>query len=171
MARCHDRRDRNSNGMWLLLCVYAANIFKALSGLPRLFNREADGSARWTIAPDATITSFEMSESSLKDPWRIVASIASSSNANLRKALGWLCTFASSGVDIPVYIFRQFSDLTHNFHCPFADLIALAESIFKATWMKSVRRQELHALISDLHNRCAGHVIAAGQESTGGDDA
>ena len=129
-----------------------------------------DGSARWTITPDATVTSFETSESSLKDPWRIVVGVASSNDTNLRKATSWVSIFASSGVDIPITVFQRFSELLDTFNSPFKDVITLAESIFKTTWIKSIGRLELHALLSDLHVRCASHIMAAEQSRMSNDD-
>lgn len=137
---------------------------QGLQGLPRLFNREMDGSNRWTVAPDATITSFETSESSLKDPWRIVLNVASSGLNNLQKALGWLRLFASSGVDIPTSIFQQLLGYIDELHAPFSDVIILTESIFKAVWIKSIGRMELHTLVSTLYDRCENLNRTVGKE-------
>lgn len=127
--------------------------------MPRLFNRESEGSARWTSAFDATITSFEHVNAPLLDPWRVVTGIASHDYDGLKRGLDWLSIFASSGVDIPVTTFLQMSALARDLNATFEDHLKLAEAAFMAIWIKSLGRQDLQKMISDLHDRNVNFVL------------
>ncbi|KAL5490495.1 hypothetical protein ACEPAI_5328 [Sanghuangporus weigelae] len=145
---------------WLMLFPSTLPSRKPLSTLPRLFNRDSEGTARWTTAFDATITSFEHISAPLLDPWRVVIDVAARDYDGLKKGLDWLCIFAASGVDVPVNTFLQLSALTRDLDAPFEDHLKLAEATFMAIWIKALGRQELHQMISDLHDRTAKHILA-----------
>lgn len=127
--------------------------------LPRLFNREVEGSARWTAAFDATIASFEHVAGPLLDPWRIVTNVASQDYDGLKKGLKWLGVFASSGVDIPISTFLQVSALLRDFDASFDIYIMLVEAVFISTWIRSLGRLTLQRMISDVHDRNSPYII------------
>ncbi|KAH8117558.1 hypothetical protein DFH11DRAFT_1504486 [Phellopilus nigrolimitatus] len=144
---------------WLNVVPHLLSSNKPISTLARLFNRDAEGSVRWTSAFDATITSFEHINDPLVDPWRIVISVASRDYDGLRKGLNWLRLFALSGVDIPVTTFLQISALARDLEASFEDHVLLGEAAFMAIWIKSLGRQDLQKVISDLHDRCGSRIL------------
>lgn len=124
-----------------------------------MFNREQEGSARWSVAHDATVVSFEQVGTTVMDPWRAVINVASENYDGLKKSLCWITLFASSGVDIPVTTFLQLSAMLRDFKASFEDHTALAEAALAATWLKSMGRQDLQRMIADFHDRNAAHII------------
>ncbi|THH07445.1 hypothetical protein EW145_g3377 [Phellinidium pouzarii] len=145
--------------MWLEVVPDLSSSHKPLPTVPRLLNRETEGTARWTTSFDATITSFEHVDTASADPWRIVTGIASRDYEGLRKGLSWLRLFSLSGVDIPVQTFLQVSALVRDMGGSFEDYAVLAEAVFMATYVKSLGKQDLHRMISDLHNRNANYIL------------
>ncbi|KAI5122947.1 hypothetical protein M0805_006828 [Coniferiporia weirii] len=144
---------------WLDIMPVIPSSHKPLYTLPRLLNREAEGSARWTVAFDATVTSFEHVSAPLLDPWRIVNGVASRSYEGFRKSLSWLRMFALSGVDIPTPTFLQVFALARDLGGSFEDHAVLADAVFMSIWVRSLGRQELHKVITDLHDKHASFVL------------
>ncbi|EJD06034.1 uncharacterized protein FOMMEDRAFT_119510 [Fomitiporia mediterranea MF3/22] len=145
---------------WLTVFPSTLPSYKPLPTLPRLFNRDVEGTARWTSAFDATVTSFEHVNAPLLEPWRVVTDVAARDYDGLKKGLDWLCIFASSGVDIPVNTFLQISALARDLNAPFDDHMKLAEAVFMSIWIKSLGRLDLQRLISDLHDRFVNYILA-----------
>ena len=114
---------------------------------------------RWTITHDTTIASFEQVGATFLDPWRAVINVASENYEGLKKSLGWITLFASSGVDIPVNTFLQLSAMLRDFKASFEDHLSLAKAALAATWLKSMGRQDLQRMIADFHDRNASYII------------
>lgn len=95
----------------------------------------------------------------LLDPWRVVIDVAAQDRDGLKKGLDWLRIFACSGVDIPINTFLQISALARDLDATFEDHVKLGETAFMAIWIKSLGRQDLHKLISDLHDRYANYIL------------
>ena len=89
----------------------------------------------------------------------MVTDIASQNYEGLKRILNWLCVFASSGVDIPVSTFLKISLLALEMNASFEDQSKLADAAFMSIWIRSLGRQGLYQLISDLHDRNVAFVI------------
>jgi hypothetical protein len=87
--------------------------------------------------------------------------VASTDLKGLRKVLNWLRIFAASGVEIPVATFMQVSNGARDLDASFDDDAQLCETILLSVWMKSLGRQELQKVITDIHWRNASTVLDA----------
>lgn len=107
---------------------------------------------------DVTTGSIEQTGTPFLDPWRVVIDAASSDEESLNKAIKWLCLFSSSGVDIPIATFLRISALARDLGLTFEDHSVLAEAALLSTWMKSLGKQDLQAMVSELHTRHAAWI-------------
>lgn len=105
---------------------------------------------------DASITGLAST-----DPWRIILHAAKADEEGLQRGLRWLCILARSGVEIPVATFREFSSLTQRFNSSWQQSSLLVEALFCATWLRSLGRQELQAIVSSLHHRVSVQVLSS----------
>ncbi|KAJ7235476.1 hypothetical protein B0H12DRAFT_1141671 [Mycena haematopus] len=137
--------------------------FEPMPSLYRLFPRDTDPSQRLSVAPDATVTT-EGAGAPI-DPWRVVMDMGSQSHEGFSQSLQWLCTFARSGVDVPVSIFERFSTLATDFHASLSDSMLLVESLLASSWLKPTGRHQLQNIVASLHSRLLSHnleCLAAG---------
>lgn len=133
---------------------------KPLPTLPRLFNRENEGSSRWTSSFEPSANGSEFGGAPSIDPWKILINRSSQNRDGLRTGLKWLCVFAYSGVDIPIKTFLQLSALSRDLASSFDEQTMLCEAAFISTWIKSLGRSDLQVMISDLHDRNASWILA-----------
>ena len=85
------------------------------------------------------------------DPWKILFQVASESKEGLKTGLRWLCIFTRSGVEIPVSRFEQMLGLAQQSDLSWEDSKLLIDALFCATWLRSLGRQELQAIVSNIH--------------------
>ncbi|KAG6866936.1 hypothetical protein C0991_003852 [Blastosporella zonata] len=120
-------------------------IEEPIHSLPRLFPREADA------------TNFEQADLAIAnasvDPWKVVTRVAAEGKAGLGRALKWLCLLARSGVDIPMNIFKTFSAFFARDGVSLAESSLFAKAVMASTWLKPRGRQEIQALVSQLHEK------------------
>ncbi|KAF7338262.1 hypothetical protein MVEN_02051500 [Mycena venus] len=131
--------------------------FEPMPSLYRLFPRETDPSQRFSTAPDSTVTAEGVGAP--LDPWRVVMDIGSQSQDGFSRSLQWLCTFARSGVDIPLSIFERFSSLATDFHSSLSDSMLLVESLLASNWLKPSSRHQVQNIIASLHSRLLPHIL------------
>lgn len=93
------------------------------------------------------------------DPWHAILRVASESREGFSKSLQWLCLLARSGIDIPRATFMQFSALAKHYDSGLTDSLLFVKAVFHSTWLKSLGRQELQVLFSELHVRLAPRII------------
>lgn len=108
---------------------------------------------------DTTRTGIDSTVTSSLDPWRIVVAFASRNLHGLLQGLKWLCLFAKSGVEIPLSIYMKFSSLANEFSISVPDSLLLVEAALISSWLKSLGRQQLQTLFSDLHSRLGPDII------------
>lgn len=77
----------------------------------------------------------------------------------LSRGLQWLYHFARSNVEIPLTTFKKFSALVTEFDSSLTDSLLLAKSVLSSTWLKSMGRQQLQSLFSELHGRLAPRIV------------
>ncbi|KAJ6502509.1 hypothetical protein C8R45DRAFT_976826 [Mycena sanguinolenta] len=130
---------------------------ESMPSLYRLFPREIDPSQRLSAAPDATPAAE--SAGAPIDPWRVVMDIGSQSQGGFSQSLQWLCTFARSGVDVPVSTFERFSALSTDFHASLSDSMLLVESLLAFCWLKPTGRHQLQNIFASLHSRLLPHIL------------
>ncbi|KAF7363482.1 hypothetical protein MSAN_01004100 [Mycena sanguinolenta] len=130
---------------------------ESMPSLYRLFPREIDPSQRFSAAPD--VTAAPESGGAPLDPWRVVMDIGSQSREGFSQSLQWLCTFARSGVDVPVSTFERFSALATDFHASLSDSMLLVESLLAFCWLKPTGRHQLQNIVASLHSRLLPHVL------------
>jgi hypothetical protein len=70
-----------------------------------------------------------------------------------------LCAFSRAGVDIPVSVFTLLSTQAVQFDASLEDTSFLVEAALSSTWLKSLGRQDLQAMLSDLHARFGPHIF------------
>ncbi|KAF8212196.1 hypothetical protein K438DRAFT_1230880 [Mycena galopus ATCC 62051] len=131
--------------------------FEPMPSLYRLFPRETDASQRVSTVLDSTITAESVGAPI--DPWRVVIDIGSQSQEGFSQSLQWLCTFARSGVDVPVSIFERFSALATDFHASLSDSMLLVESLLASCWSKATGRHRLQNIVTSLHSRLLPHIL------------
>ncbi|TDL27495.1 hypothetical protein BD410DRAFT_782583 [Rickenella mellea] len=125
---------------------------QAIVALPRLFNRDVDTNNRTTVISEIPIIGQIPIHPSL-DPWRVVMDEAARNGEGLSKSIKWLRLFATSAVDIPITSFLRISAFARDIGGSFEDHAMLAEATLMSTWMVSLGRQDLQAMISELHTR------------------
>lgn len=130
-----------------------------MPSLSRLFNRETEGGGRFSTSVDSSIGPADAIGSAVVDSWRVVMKVASTDKEGWRRSLRWLCVFARSGVDIPVSTYMAFSSLGSKFEASLTDCVLLVDAALSSTWLKSMSRQELQAMISALHSRLAPEIL------------
>jgi hypothetical protein len=130
---------------------------KPMPSLLRLFPRESDPSQRFSSA-DPTIIAEGVGGTPI-DPWRVLMDVGSQSQDGFSRSLQWLCTFARSGVDVPVSIFERFSFLAVDFHASLADSMLLVESLLASSWLKPTNRHQLQNILASLHSRLLSHIL------------
>jgi hypothetical protein len=118
---------------------------------PRDDEKKSVSAALELSAPGESSTAF--------DPWRAVMKSAPESREGLTRSLHWLCVFSRSGVDIPVSTFSQYSALATQFKINLTDSLLLVEAALSSTWLKSLGRQEMQTILSNLHSSLASHVL------------
>lgn len=84
---------------------------------------------------------------------------AVSGRHSFQQALQWLAMMSSSGVDIPVAVFQQFSALSGRFDMNVVETLPLVSAAFCSIWLRSLGRQDLHAVIGALHLRLAENIV------------
>jgi hypothetical protein len=127
--------------------------------MPSLLRLFPEDKTRFSTTLDAMIPNAEQKGIQPPDPWRPLMELASKSKEGLLRSLQCLCVFACSGVDIPISAFFQFSSLVTNFGVSLADSLLFVETAFFSTYLKSLGRQDLQAILSALHSRLAPHVM------------
>ncbi|VDB82999.1 unnamed protein product [Peniophora sp. CBMAI 1063] len=133
---------------------------KPVSTLTRLLGRDTGGGSRGSTARTTTMLSVTDSNMpSATDPWSIIMRAALSGRHSFQQALQWLAMMSSSGVDIPVAIFQQFSALSGRFDLDVVETLPLVSAAFCSIWLRSLGRQDLHTVIGALHLRLADKVV------------
>ncbi|KAI0322233.1 hypothetical protein OF83DRAFT_1279816 [Amylostereum chailletii] len=143
----------NNSGAW--------NSRKPILSLQRLFNRDGGVNARSSSARALTMAFMDPSIMSAVDPWDIFMRSASSDQQTLQRGIRWLRMFAISAVDIPTYVFEQFSSISARFRLDVQELHPLASASLFSTWLKSLGRQDLLGIIGGLHVRLSKEVLGA----------
>ncbi|KAJ6596919.1 hypothetical protein DFH09DRAFT_972654 [Mycena vulgaris] len=139
--------------------VSAMDVFsEPMPSLYRLFPRETDPSQRFSTAVDSSIAVEGVGTTPI-DPWRVVADVGSQSSDGLKQSLQWLCTFARSGVDVPVSIFERFSSLAAEFQASLSDSMLLVDALLASSWLKPTGRNPLQTIIASLHLRLLPHIL------------
>jgi hypothetical protein len=138
-----------------------------VASLPRLFQREMESGNHLGSSSDAALSAADNGRSAAVDPWRVVVELAQRSKEGLKTTLQWLCLFATSGVDIPVSTFMLFSSSADLFDICLTDSLPLVEAALRATWLKSMGRQQLQAMFSSLHSRLSFEVLHCLQTKSG----
>lgn len=131
-----------------------------MPSLPRIFPRDAETFQRSGANPDLVETQGEGLGPTMIDAWRPVIRISSESKEGLSRGLQWLCLLAHSGVEVPVTVFTRFSTLVTEHKSSLPDSLLLVKAIMFSTWLKSVGRQELQIVFSQLHTRLAPIIKA-----------
>ncbi|RDB21389.1 hypothetical protein Hypma_011626 [Hypsizygus marmoreus] len=156
----------------LLLWLESVSIHKLyeepMSSLFRLFPRETEASNRYSVGLDQV---FIPENLTTIDPWRVVMRIATESSEGLSRSLQWLCLFTRSGVEVPLAIFKVFFSQVAIYDSSVSDSLILAKSVLSSTWLKSVGRQELQAMFSELHARLACRIANSLKTGTQVDDS
>lgn len=93
------------------------------------------------------------------DPWKILLRVASEGKEGLKTGLRWFCTFARSGIEIPVARFEQMFGLVRRFDSAWEDSKLLIDALFCATWLRSLGRQELQTTVSNIHRSVYPQVL------------
>lgn len=131
-----------------------------MPSLPRTFSHDAETSHHSGANPDLMETQVESLGSTMIDAWRPVIRISSKSKEGLSRGLQWLCLLARSGVEVPITVFTRFSTLVIEHNSSLTDSLLLVKAVMFSTWLKSVGRQELQVVFSQLHTRLAPTIKA-----------
>ncbi|KAI0035078.1 hypothetical protein K488DRAFT_44141 [Vararia minispora EC-137] len=138
---------------------FTSDVWTGIPTLTRLLGRDSTVSGRSSIVRGINTTQAESSISAGMDPWSIIMRSALSSQATFQQAIQWLAMMATSGVDIPTAIFHQFADLSNRFALSVLDTLPLVQGVFSSVWLRSLGRQELHAVIAALHIRLTSDIV------------
>lgn len=119
--------------------------------LIRLFNKDAEATGRGSVTlENSVLVAVDIGRLATVDPWKILFQVASESKEGLETGLRWFCIFARSGVEIPVSRFQQMLGLVR-FELSWEDSKLLIDALFCATWLRSLGRQELQTIVSNIH--------------------
>ncbi|KAI0079929.1 hypothetical protein K474DRAFT_1638767 [Panus rudis PR-1116 ss-1] len=136
---------------WLeRICVMEGYEEPSLS-LPRLFNRELESSQRYSTMMGSRLSAPQFNVLNDANPLRDLIETAKSSKKSFERSLHWLCLFASSGVDIPVPVFVQFAGWAKQYNADLNDCQMIITAALWSSWLKSLGRQELQAVVATLH--------------------
>ena len=92
---------------------------------------------------------------------RVLVETAMGSQERFQETTHWLCLCVRSGVDISVQTFMQLASLALRFDTGLADCSLLIKAVMWSTWLRSVGRQELQSLVTEIHGHLAQQVISA----------
>ncbi|EPQ58100.1 hypothetical protein GLOTRDRAFT_72136 [Gloeophyllum trabeum ATCC 11539] len=142
--------------LWLQHVPAECRPTKPLPTILRLFNREGDGTHRYSSVADPSV----LANSALTglDPWSIVMGVAKQKD-QFRQSLHWLSFLAAAGVDVPVHVYSQFSSFVSQYTASLEDSVTLAQAALESTWLKSLGHQRLQGMIVDLHSLLAKGLI------------
>ncbi|KAH9951250.1 hypothetical protein B0H21DRAFT_272251 [Amylocystis lapponica] len=133
-----------------------------LQSLARLFNREVETSQRLNSIVDSRMTIMDANNIATTSALRVLVDTATGSREGFEQTLHWLCLFVRSGVDISVPTFAQFTSLSKRFNATLDESILLIKAALWSTWLKSMGRQELQAVVvAKIHTRLASQVVSA----------
>ncbi len=132
---------------------------QGLPSLPRLFNRDSEGSQRYSTIVDYRTTVGDLSSLANTNPLNAMMDTIKTSKEGFERGLHWLCLFVSSGVDVPVFAFMQCANLAVQFQVSLDQCSLLAKACLWACYMKSLGRQELQTMIASLHTYLASQII------------
>jgi len=93
------------------------------------------------------------------EPWKILFQVASDSKEGVKAGLRWFCVFARSGVEIPVSRYEQMLGLIQQSDSSWEDFTLLIDALFCATWLRSLGRQELQTIVSNIHVSVCSRVV------------
>lgn len=133
-----------SSGWWITLIKH-----QSIPAVQRLLNKDGDSAARSSTYVDATLTSFGDNGMKLADPWGTVQRFTERPDG-LTSGLMWLRLFARSGVDIDTSIIAEYNNLMLGRRPTLAQGVILMEAILISTWLKSMGRQELQSIITQM---------------------
>src|SRR6202167_2151005 len=162
MARDSLSHESVSRGIF---CSYISHspvhplAFQPMPSLYRLFNRETEGSNRFSSLSDASLGPADAVGMAVVDSWRLVMKVASTDKNGWSRSLRWLCVFARSGVDIPVPTWLAFASLASKFEASLPECDLLVEAALSSTWLKWMGRQGVQTMFSELHSRLAPQVL------------
>ncbi|TFY77906.1 hypothetical protein EWM64_g6106 [Hericium alpestre] len=143
---------------WLESTSSLWNSYEAVTSLSRLFN-EGESNQRSTTFIDSTKTVVDASALQSLNPWGVVVRSASSHADGLQRDLWWLRMFARSAVDIPIATVQQFASLANRHKLSLIESLPLTATALYLTWLRSLGRQELLAVVCSLHVRLAPDIV------------
>ncbi|EMD38403.1 hypothetical protein CERSUDRAFT_113558 [Gelatoporia subvermispora B] len=131
-----------------------------ITSLNRLFNREVEASQRFSAIIDPRQTLTDATSLANVNALRTMTDIATSNKDGFQQAIHWLCLFLRSGVDIPIPIFQQFSNLAQRFGATLEDCSVLVKATLWSAWLKSLGRQELQSVISVIQTYVTAEIVS-----------
>ncbi|TFK54850.1 hypothetical protein OE88DRAFT_1674178 [Heliocybe sulcata] len=149
--------------LWLERLTAQYQPRKPLPTVLRLFNREAEGTHRYSSVGDPS----GMAARALAnlDPWRIVTSTAGQKE-RYWQSLHWLLFLASAGVDVAVETYQQFASYAFKYNASLDHADLLVNGALASTWLRSLGHQRLQNVMASLHSHFAKEVIECIQKGT-----
>ncbi|THH33844.1 hypothetical protein EUX98_g253 [Antrodiella citrinella] len=143
---------------WLQRAYILDSHDKPPLSLSKLFNKEVEASQRYSTMVDPRMTMQDLSVLADANPLRDLLDTAKASADGFAKGLHWLCLFVSSGVEIPISLFREYASLAHRFKSDLETCSLLVKATLWSCWMRSIGRQDLQGVIASVHTLLSSEI-------------
>ncbi|PPR08077.1 hypothetical protein CVT24_010538 [Panaeolus cyanescens] len=143
--------------LWMEKAVAFGWEHKYMPSLQRLFAHENETLQTRSSAHLDTLATA----STFIDPLQAIINLANQADDGLTRSLRCLLMCIRSGAVVPTQIFLQFLSLisTSSPHC-LQDASILTECVMLSLWIRTLGRQELQTVISQIHEKISSRITA-----------
>ncbi|THU91128.1 hypothetical protein K435DRAFT_727522 [Dendrothele bispora CBS 962.96] len=143
-------------GRWLDSVLSSGIVLKPISSLARVFQNDGDGSHRFSTADVIPDNSLDVPN---LDPLSYITKISSTSEDGLTQSLRWLLVFTSSGVEISVTTFVQFSQKLDEGKASLSASHLFLKALLRSVWFRAGSRDQLQKVVAGLHRRLYSKIL------------